>query len=537
LDNDLDQLFDCADPDCQGTPACVTGAGAVGTTCTSNNQCAATGGDPLCFNELIAGYPAGYCTEGCVGGTTLATGTGCSGTGVCLANPGAAGFCRAACGGGVTCRAGYTCQQFGTTPDVASVCVPDCTDNAQCGVTNLCDTDPFSNNLGRCITCGNGVVDTAAGEECEGTTAPTGQKCESCQLSPDTWTCPAAYYDSGFPADCDCGCGIVDPDCANATVAACNYCADGCSTVGCDMGPPLNPTNNAVCIVPSCGNNVREGTEECDGTDVLAGRTCLANCTVNVPATWTCDRSFFFDNDCDCGCGVLDPTCANATLTACTFCNLGCSTQACAGNTQINPTNNAVCISPTCGNNVAEGQEECDGTDVAPGYTCSPACTIVVPATWSCPEAYFLDTTCDCGCGVRDPACADGTLLSCTSCVDGCSTQACAGNTEIDPANNAVCPAYTCGNNIREGGEACDGTDTPAGQTCNPVNCTLVVPSAWTCNPAWYSDGDCDCGCGALDPTCANATLAACDVCQFGCSNQACAGNTQINPANNAVCL
>jgi hypothetical protein len=57
---------------------------------------------------------------------------------------------------------------------------------------------------------------------------------------PAGWVCPAGYYDA---ADgCDCGCGVFDPDCANATVDACEYC-DGpgaCSTTCADIDPEDN---------------------------------------------------------------------------------------------------------------------------------------------------------------------------------------------------------------------------------------------------------------------------------------------------------
>jgi hypothetical protein len=60
------------------------------------------------------------------------------------------------------------------------------------------------------------------------------------------------------------------------------------------------------------------------------------------------------------------------------------------------------------------------------------------------------------------------------------------------------------------------------------------VPEEWVCNPAFYGLADgCDCGCGAADPDCADATV---DVCQYcdGCA----AGNCDlIDPENNAVCL
>ena len=35
-----------------------------------------------------------------------------------------------------------------------------------------------------------------------------------------------------------------------------------------------------------------------------------------------------------------------------------------------------------------------------------------------------------------------------------------------------------------------------------------MVPSSWVCDPSYYGVGDdCDCGCGAYDPDCANPAL------------------------------
>ena len=63
-----------------------------------------------------------------------------------------------------------------------------------------------------------------------------------------------------------------------------------------------------------------------------------------------------------------------------------------------------------------------------------------------------------------------------------------------------------------------------------------VAPAAWVCNPLDYGDGVCQCGCGAVDIDCDDATLASCEHCDEidSCSVDACPGT--INPANNAVC-
>jgi hypothetical protein len=43
---------------------------------------------------------------------------------------------------------------------------------------------------------------------------------------PSTWKCPAYAYGGGATDGCDCGCGAVDPDCASNLVGACDYCDD-----------------------------------------------------------------------------------------------------------------------------------------------------------------------------------------------------------------------------------------------------------------------------------------------------------------------
>ena len=63
-----------------------------------------------------------------------------------------------------------------------------------------------------------------------------------------------------------------------------------------------------------------------------------------------------------------------------------------------------------------------------------------------------------------------------------------------------------------------------------------VVPATWACDPSYYGDSACDCGCGVADIDCANALIASCEYCNDtgSCSNTACPGT--INPTNNAIC-
>jgi len=60
---------------------------------------------------------------------------------------------------------------------------------------------------------------------------------------PPEWVCPAEFF--GTSDGCDCGCGALDPDCADATVESCDFCmAPGCAN---DCSE-IDPTNNAVCL-------------------------------------------------------------------------------------------------------------------------------------------------------------------------------------------------------------------------------------------------------------------------------------------------
>jgi hypothetical protein len=109
----------------------------------------------------------------------------------------------------------------------------------------------------------DGDPETGSGEDgsdstgAEGGTGTTGHSSSDEGSSSDTssgasttgepvWTCDIGFYDGND--GCDCGCGIFDPDCADATVDACEYCSNegSCSF---DLNCPgyIDPDNNAIC--------------------------------------------------------------------------------------------------------------------------------------------------------------------------------------------------------------------------------------------------------------------------------------------------
>ena len=66
-----------------------------------------------------------------------------------------------------------------------------------------------------------------------------------------------------------------------------------------------------------------------------------------------------------------------------------------------------------------------------------------------------------------------------------------------------------------------------------------VVPAGWTCDKSYFADGSlCDCGCGAFDTDCADATVGSCDWCDNAgsCSESVMDCPGIVNPTDNSIC-
>ncbi len=172
--------------------------------------------------------------------------------------------------------------------------------------------------------------DTPNATSCSGNTVQTcSENADGCLAWTDTLTCGtnASCTDGGCLCNDQCAQG--DSQCSGDVIQLCAEDADGCfawvSDTDCaDSGQSCDDVADAVCVDGAgCGNDVVEGTELCDGTD-LAGQTCL-------------DEGF-----------------AGGTLA----CNATCDAYDTSG-----------CTSETCGDGVVGGTELCDGTDLA-GQTC-----------------------------------------------------------------------------------------------------------------------------------------------------------------------
>jgi hypothetical protein len=108
VDNDLNSLTDCEDPNCQAMAICTPGIGPPGVSCSASNQCASNAGnDPMCFGPVVFGPPQGYCSE----------------------------FCDQAQNG---CPSGSACIDWFGWPSGAGNCFKNCVTQADCPLNTFC---------------------------------------------------------------------------------------------------------------------------------------------------------------------------------------------------------------------------------------------------------------------------------------------------------------------------------------------------------------------------------------------------------------
>jgi hypothetical protein len=153
-----------------------------------------------------------------------------------------------------------------------------------------------------------------------------------------------------------------------------------------------------------------------------------------------------------------------------------------------------------------------DGSD----YVCSPVAQ--VPISQGCAPLFDAALNCT-GC----PAGLTWDGMQCVVCTDNDGDGTCQETGDCDDSNPGVPTMETCGNGVDD--------------DCNGIvddNCV----SGWTCDPQYFNDGSCDCGCGVFDPDCTDGSSAACAYCddQGSCSAgiQGCPGI--INPTDNTNC-
>jgi len=253
-----------------------------------------------------------------------------------------------------------------------------------------------------------------------------------------------------------------------------------------------NQNQNQNQNTATCGNDVREVPEPCDGAD-LAGQTC---------------QTQGFDG------GTL------ACLGDCT----GLDTSQCTG------------TGPVCGDGLREGAEACDGADLG-GQTCQSEG--FYGGTLACaPDCSALETTAcigTCGDGIVDvPEACDGADLSGRSCQsEGFYGGTLACLPDCSGLQTAACTG-TCGDGATNGPEACDGADL-GGRTCQSEG---FYSGTLACLPdcSGFQVAACSgtCGDGVINgpEDCDGASLGGATCADLGClsGTLTCAANCTFDP-------
>ncbi len=195
-----------------------------------------------------------------------------------------------------------------------------------------------------------------------------------------------------------------------------------------------------------CGDGVRSGDEECDGTD-FAGRDCVF---YNGPAsvgTLYCNQCVIESHDCSNGavCGNGHCEASETDITCPNDCWLSsCGMNGCEAH-ENSDTCPQDCFEPTeCGNGEVEVGEECDSGDLA-GWTC---------------ESLGYDNGqlhCDLSCRIDASDCISNRLADGAPCAEG---YLCAGDICWRPMVNGwdMTAGYCSGEcplDICSGGGAC----------------------------------------------------------------------------------
>jgi len=217
--------------------------------------------------------------------------------------------------------------------------------------------------------------DTLDATSCLGNTVQTcTEDADGCLAWTDTEVCGANSTCTDGMCVCSDECAMGESQCDGDVIQVCATDADGCyywadDTDCADTGESCDDTADAICVTgPGCGNDLVEGTEVCDGTD-LDGQTCVdegfgggtlaCNATCDGYITTGCTPAQTCGNDTIEGTEVCDGSDLNNE--DCTDHGFYGGTLGCATNCGAFDTTACVGI---CGDDTINGTEVCDGTDL-----------------------------------------------------------------------------------------------------------------------------------------------------------------------------
>ncbi|MBU1070514.1 hypothetical protein KJ975_13185 [Myxococcota bacterium] len=393
--------------------------------------------------------------------------------------------------------------------------------------------------------CGNNVVETTDGEQCDGSNL-NGSSCQALNYSGGQLACNTT--DCTFDTSaCDsvCGNGVLD------TGEQCdddgNNDDDGCnSACVIEAGWECTDTSPSVCT-SVCGGGEVTGGEDCDGEN-LDGQTCL---TLGwYGGDLSCSDTCGFDlSSCEgfgrCGDGVAqtdEEDCDNDDLAGntCTGSGFTTGTIACGSDCRLDTSSCTL-----CGNDLIETGEQCDGDQLG-GQDCG--LLGFTSGTLTCQDDCQYDTSAcenqNCGNSIIESGedCEGSNLNGQTCVTQGFASGTLVCNTVNCTFNYSNC--NLCGNGLVDPGENCDGSDlnnqtcvtqgyTAGTLSCN-ANCTLNTTACATCgNTAIENGEDCE-GPNLAGATCISegwfkGDLACNASCLFDESNCSNCGNNVVD--------
>jgi len=329
------------------------------------------------------------------------------------------------CGNGVV--EGTEECDMGTQNANNHACKLDCTNNT-CGDGHVCDgmaygctgelyeqcddgdTIPGDGCDENCIVevCGNGVLQTAAGEECDDGQSNSDSGPDACRTDCKNATCGDWVVDTG--EECDGGSGCRQ----NCTL---EVCGDGILDPGeeCDDGNAVNEDGcSAACQLEQCGDGILQAGlgEQCDDGNTENVDDCRNDCTLpycgdgilDMGQGEQCDDGNNVDGD-GCSANCVAEGCGDGIVQA------GLGEECDDGNSDEND-DCAWCLFAHCGDGaVWAGHEECDDGNTADGDGCSANCVNETPSP--CPAIFPASCIADCSGTYAIQTNSSGTICEC----------------------------------------------------------------------------------------------------------------------------
>jgi hypothetical protein len=364
--------------------------------------------------------------------------------------------------------------------------------------------------------CGDKLVNNFPYEECDGANWGAVKSCKDLGFENGTLACIGCQFNTD-----SCTSPVVNKVCGDGMLASGEDCEPtinltiGCTKIGGFIGGNLTcgadcGFNINGCISPTkakCGDGIVSGSERCDGTNLNGITTCEEYD----------DRYSSGDLKCNSDCRYNITQCGRP--------------------------------SSSCGNNITDSGEECDGDvdlldctdyDLANGeLTCTSSCKI---NTSGCEDPYHETAICGNGLVEAGEKCDSGlrgieedNFISLLGCNYGIECSSCIIECKLAPMQD-----YLCSNLLTDEGE----TDIDCGGTCPPCGAGLKCTFDSDCNSGICQDnvcindpctngltdvGESDTDCGGNCEPCGTGMLCTLDNdCASGkCVDGACVGGAE----------